>query len=167
MFHVRLCRLWLVQGRYDAAEQHLRAALKRHPDTPALLHALANCLDQQCRTDEAIALLAALSAPSPQLVGQLASLRMKQAPEQAQTLQRSITQASAGKLETQQTVVKALASVEDAAARHDLARRVAMAWAQRGVGLVSGLAVGFEPADVSDLYAATANAARMLQRGRG
>ena len=133
VFHVRLCRVWLVQGRYDAAEQHLRAALQRHPDTPALLHALANCLDQQGRTDEAIALLAAQSAPSSQLVRQLASLRMKQDPEQAQMLQRSITLESAGKLETQQTVVKALASVEDLAARRDLARRVASVWQRLGV----------------------------------
>ena len=133
VFHVRLCRVWLVQGRYDVVEQHLRAALKRHPATPALLHALANCLDQQGRTDAAIALLAAQSASSLHLTGQLASLHMKQDPEQAQMLQRSITLESAGKLETQKTVVKALASVEDLAARRDLARRVASVWQRLGV----------------------------------
>ena len=134
-FHVRLCRLWLTDGRYEEAEHHLIEALLRHPGKPPLLHALATCLDQQGQTSRAIALLEQQPALPLLLNRQLLALRMKQDPVRAEALQAPLDRASAATAETQRAVIQALASIDDTVARHDLARRIALVWKSLDVAM--------------------------------
>lgn len=133
IFHVRLCRLWRAQGRDADAERHLHQALARHPDKPALVHALAECLDQQGATRSAITLLEEQVAMTAGLEQQLASLLMKRAPEQAHDLQRQRHEQAASRPATQEAVRRVLASIAFPTAREDLARRVAGVWQRLGV----------------------------------
>lgn len=134
-FHVHLCRLWLTEGRYEEAEHHLSEALQRHPGKPPLLHALATCLDQRGQTSRAIALLEQQPELPLLLNRQLLALRMKQDPVHADVLQAPLDRASAATAETQRAVTQALASIDDTAARHDLARRIALIWKSLDVAM--------------------------------
>lgn len=138
-FHVRLANLWLSQGRYTEAEQYLLEIIARQPNKPLLVYALANCLDQQERTQEAIQRLEetldVTSEPPPLLIKQLASLRMKLAPEAANRCRRELDFATASRSEVMQAVTASLADVEDLTARHDLARRIVNTWQHLNVAL--------------------------------
>lgn len=133
IFHVRLCRLWLAQGHYARAEDHLRQALARYPDKPALVQALAECLDQQGATPLAIALLESQEHATSGMQQQLASLHMKQAPERVQNIQSERLAQAARLSATQESVFQALASITSPEAREDLAQRIAAVWQRLGI----------------------------------
>lgn len=138
-FHVRLANLWLAQGRYRDAEAHLHQALARHPGKMPLVHGLANCLDQQGRTQAAIQYLEQevnATAELPLLLAhQLAGLRLKLAPEEASAWRREHERAAASRSEVQQAALNALARVREPTARHDLARRITTTWQRLAVPL--------------------------------
>lgn len=139
IFHVRLTSIWLAQGCYDKAESHLRQALERNPGKPPLIHALVNCLDQHDRTHVAIKLLQETSNELdklPMLLSrQLASLRLKLAPEKGAKWRLEQVRVSAPPLEVQQLALDSLADVSQPAARRDLARRIVATWQQLGMEL--------------------------------
>lgn len=139
-FHVRLTRLWLAQGEYGKAERHLRGVIGRNPGKAPLIHALANCLDQQDRTQEAIELLQnslnEASGSLPMLAKQLFTLRLKLAPENSDEMRNAHMRDAASRLEVQEAAVRALACIADPASRHDLARRIATTWKKLEVELL-------------------------------
>lgn len=139
-FHVRLARLWLTQGDYAKAENHLLSVIGHHPGKPPLIHALANCLDQQNRTQEAIELLQNSlnegSGSIPMLANQLFTLQLKLNPEGTDEMRSAHMRAAASRIEVQEAAVSALARVTNPAARYDLARRIATTWQKLEVELV-------------------------------
>lgn len=132
-FHAHLARLLLALGRQEEAEEHLRKALERNPGKAPLLCALANALDQRGRTEEAVALLQQQAERPAMVARQLATLQMKRDPENALRLQAQLVKPEAASGALRASVVHALASVEDASARRDLARRVANCWHRLGL----------------------------------
>ncbi|MCL7939244.1 hypothetical protein M8009_02855 [Halomonas sp. ATCH28] len=135
-FHVRLSRLWFSQGHFGLAESHLRKALERHPNKSPLVQALAEGLDLQGKTDQGIALLASINSRPPLLEYQLASLHMKQAPENFSSVHSALRRQRASDPATQLVVLQAIAGVKHLAARADLARRIAVVWQDLDIELI-------------------------------
>ena len=126
-FHTHLANLWLAQGEYTKAEAYLIKAINQHPDKLLLVHTLANCLDQQQRTKEALGLLKTHGADeegaTPLLANQWASFTLKAHPEQEIKRHNNVDYDN-----VKAQACRFLVNIENPAARYDLARRLVNTW---------------------------------------
>lgn len=131
-FYTRLANLWLAQGAYAKVERYLKETIHRYPDKPLLIHSLANCLDQQQMTADALALLekhGATAENAPPLLANLwASLFLKQHPDQPCQHPPFINIAA-----IKPQAVTQLAQIDDSIVRRDLARRLVNTWVASAV----------------------------------
>lgn len=126
--HVRLACILLVAGQAEAAEAALAGALERLGEVPILMHYRATVLDLLGRTDEAIALLESASAPSDILERHWVAYRLKSRRAEGKADFSAWARHQVNGLQAWQTVSRALAGVEKAALREDMALRVAQIW---------------------------------------
>ncbi|MCL7945136.1 tetratricopeptide repeat protein [Marinobacter sp. ATCH36] len=128
VFHVRMAYLYLVLARYEEAEALLRKGIDSGNTKPLMFHALANVLDQQGKTEEALKLLEAQADRPELLEKQRMTLLMKIDYPAGQKLYKEWARQRTQRPEVRAQVVKTLATVPDLAARKDLARRIVLAW---------------------------------------
>lgn len=134
-FHIRLANLWLSQGHHSAAEEYMKQLLLRLPGRPPLMQTLANCLDQQGKTQEAIDLLNGLDDPPLGLEQQRVALQIKINHAEGLPDYRRLASIAAARFDVQQSVIKELSSIEDPLARKDLAKRIVGCWQDLGVAV--------------------------------
>lgn len=131
-FHVCMANLRLVLGERAQGEALLRAAMQTLPDHPVLLQALAQNLDQQGRTTEAVELLMD-KASTIFLQRLLLTLRMKLDHATGQLLYAQHVQEIVARPETREALSALLCSVEDTELRYDLACRIIGHYRDHGI----------------------------------
>lgn len=122
-FYSAMASLLMILGRYTEAEALIREALTRKPTSAQAYQILANTIDLQGGAHEAIELLEEASGAVPGIEATLFALRMKVDYESGLRAQSEWRLAQAGVEKSVEGLAEVLSTVDDAAARKDLAIR--------------------------------------------